>query len=364
VSEACERCLRRAFLISRLAPRIADVLQRPRRLADSLFALGDEQLVEAVLGRRDEQTLAWLRSFDPSPGREWVRRARCWSVCAHSPDYPKELAELTDAPAVLFGRGRREALEEAAGQPAVTIVGTRRPSPYGEEMAYAFGRAMGAAGLPVVSGLALGIDGDAHRGCLDGSGLPVAVLAGGPDLPYPRRHRWLYERIRSRGAIVSEFPPGQRAFRWSFPARNRIMAGLGAVTIVVEAAEPSGSLITADFARELGRIVAAIPGRVTNGVASGSNRLLQDGAHVITRPEDVLDLIYGVGSHPAAPVVSGPEDERLAAVLAAVEKSADPAEIAGAAGLDAAEVRSALGRLEAEGWIRRDALGGYERTAR
>jgi DNA processing protein len=354
--------LSRAFLIARLAPRIADVLQRPRQAGQSLFALGHEQLIAAVLGRPDEATLGWLDGFDAAAARERVRRARCWAVCAHHGGYPEGLAQLTDAPAVLFGRGRRAALEEVGSEPAVTIVGTRRPSPYGEEMAYTLGRAMGVRGLPVVSGLALGIDGDAHRGCLDGGGLPLVVLAGGPDLPYPRRHRWLYERIRARGAVLSEFPPGQRAFRWSFPARNRVMAGLGAITIVVEAAEPSGSLITADFARDLGRIVGALPGRVTSGVAEGSNRLLQDGANVILRPEDVLDLIYGVGSHPA-PAKEGPGDGRLASVLEAVERSTDPAEIAGHAGLDAAEVRSALGRLEAEGWIVRDALGGYERTA-
>jgi DNA processing protein len=227
-------------------------------------------------------------------------------------------------------------------------------------MARSLGRSLGVAGLVVVSGLALGIDGDAHRGCLDGGGLPIAVLAGGPDIPYPRRHRWLYQQVRSRGAVLSELPPRQRAFRWSFPARNRIMAGLAAMTIVVEAAEPSGSLITAEFARELGRTVGAVPGRVTNGMAAGSNRLLQDGAAVLTGPEDVLDQIYGVGIRPRSEPRL-PEGAELRAVLRAVEEVTDPAEIAGRAGVAAAEARSALGRLEAEGWIARDALGGYER---
>ncbi|HEY1357593.1 MAG TPA: DNA-processing protein DprA [Thermoleophilaceae bacterium] len=360
MTSACGNCLRRAHLIARLAPRIAGALQGPRPPGTSLLALPDAQLIAAVLGHPEPGVLAWLEAFDAVAARAAVREADSWALCPHASGYPAGLGQLTDPPAVLFGRGRQEALEQLAETPAVTIVGTRRPSPYGSEMAHAFGRALGVAGVVVVSGLALGIDGDAHRGCVDADGLPIAVLAGGPDIPYPSRHRWLYEQVRSRGAILSEFPPGQRAFRWSFPARNRIMAGLAGTTIVVEAAEPSGSLITAEFARELGRTVGAVPGRVTNRMAAGSNRLLQDGAAVITGPEDVLDQIYGVGARPR-PEPRLPDDEGLRAVLTAVEEVTDPAEIAARAGLDAAEARSALGRLEAEGWIARDALGGYER---
>jgi DNA processing protein len=363
LTPACDSCLRRAFLVARLAPHIAGLLQRPRPRPQSLLALSDERLIVAVLGHPDPGMLAWLEAFDAERARERVRAAKSWAVCAHAPTYPAGLTQLTDPPAALFGRGRPECLEALGQGPAVTIVGTRRPSPYGEEIAYSLGRGLGAAGLTVVSGLALGIDGVAHHGCLEGGGNTVAVLAGGPDLPYPRRHRWLYERVRSRGAVLSEMPPGQRAFRWSFPARNRIMAGLAAATIVVEAAEPSGSLITADFARDIGRTVAAVPGRVTTRVAAGSNRLLQDGAAVVTSAEDVLDQLYGVGTRPA-PTPEQPEGEHLRAVLAAVEECTDPAEIAARAGLDAGAARSALGRLESEGWITRDPLGGYERRAR
>ncbi len=362
-SSPCDTCLRRAHLIARLAPRIAGALQRPRPPGASLFALSDEQLIAAVTGGPDPGLIGWLDRFDADAARAAVDAAGAWAVCAHDPAYPAGLGQLADPPAVLFGLGRLGALQELRETPAVTIVGTRRPSPYGTEMARSFGRALGVAGLIVVSGLALGIDGVAHRGCVDAGGLPLAVLAGGPDIPYPSRHRWLYEQVRRRGAILSELPPGQRAFRWSFPARNRIMAGLAAMTIVVEAAEPSGSLITADFARDIGRTVAAVPGRVTNRMAAGSNRLLQDGAVVITGPEDVLDQIYGVGTRPEREPEL-PDGDELRAVLAAVEEVTDPADIAGRAGLGAAEARSALGRLEAEGWIARDPLGGYERRAR
>ena len=361
--QACDACLRRAFLVARLAPRIAGLLQRPRPRPQSLLALSDERLIAAVTGGPDAALSAWLESFDASRAREGLRGAETWAVCGHASLYPDGVGQLTDAPAVLFGRGGVDALEQLEGEPAVTLVGTRRASPYGSEIAYALGRGLGAAGLTGVSGLALGIDAAAHHGCVEARGRALAVLAGGPDLPYPRRHRWLYERIRRQGAIVSELPPGRSAFRWSFPARNRIMAALASMTVVVEAAEPSGSLITSEFARDLGRAVGAVPGRVTSRVAAGSNRLLQDGAAVVTSPEDVLDQLYGVGRRPVQPAAPEPADDGLRSVLAAVEEAGDPAEIAGRAGLEAAETRSALGRLESQGYIARDALGGYVRRA-
>jgi DNA processing protein len=364
LSEACDSCLRRAYLVARLAPRIAGLLQRPPAERPSVLALGDEQLIDVLPGTADSALRLWLDSFDADAARAEVEAARCWVACSHASAYPGGLGQLADPPAALFGRGGANCLERLATEPSVTVVGTRSPSPYGMEIARALGRGLGAAGLPVVSGLALGIDAAAHEGCLEGGGTPIAVLAGGPDLPYPRRHRWLYERVRASGVVLSEMPPGRRAFRWSFPARNRIMAGLAAMTVVAEAAEPSGSLITADFARDLGRLVGAVPGRVTTRVAAGSNRLLQDGAAVVLAPEDVLDQLYGVGLRPwPRPKPAEPEDERLQAVLAAVEECRDPAEIPRRAGIGAAEARSALGRLESEGWIARDPLGGYERRA-
>ena len=176
------------------------------------------------------------------------------------------------------------------------------------------GRGLGAAGVPVISGLALGIDGTAHRGCLDGGGVPVAVVASGPDVVYPRRHRSLHERVRAAGLVLSELPPGTEPYRWSFPARNRIMAGLARMTLVVEAADPSGSLITAEFAKDLGRCVAAVPGRITSSVARGTNNLLKDGATPISGTEDVLDELFGVGVRRAAREARrahGPDDPVL-----------------------------------------------------
>jgi DNA processing protein len=226
------------------------------------------------------------------------------------------------------------------------------------------GRGLGAAGVTVISGLALGIDAASHRGALAGRGVPVAVLACGPDIAYPRRHFRLYEQIVERGVVVSELAPGTQPFQWSFPARNRIMAALAELVVVVEAREASGSLITSSFAADLGREVLAVPGQVTARVAAGSNQLLREGATLVRNAEDVLDELFGVGAGTREPQVPDPELETsLQIVLDAVEVR-DSLERAGMrAGLSAGGLRAALGRLESLGLIRRDGVGGYERRA-
>jgi DNA processing protein len=362
---ACDGCLRRAFLIARLAPRIAGLLDRPRARVAGVLALSEADLLAAVAGPRAEQLLESLDRLDLSAERGRLAARGVHSLCAHSPAFPQLLLALDDPPSVLFGVGRTEALDAVRDEPTVAIVGTRNPSPYGTEVAYSLGRGLGAAGVPVVSGLALGIDATAHHGCLDGDGTPIAVLACGPDVVYPRRHRRLHERVRATGMVLSELSPGTRPFRWSFPARNRIMAGLARMTVVVEAADPSGSLITTDFARDLGRSVAAVPGRVTSRVARGTNGLLKDGAVPITGAEDVLDELFGVGMRRVPAAVAGPpepDDRRLREVLEAAERLGSVGAIAEATGLTTAEARAALGRLEAEGWLVRRDVGGWERA--
>jgi DNA processing protein len=361
--DACDRCLRRAFLVAHLAPRIAGLLERPARRVAGLLALSDEDFVAAAAGEGADSAWAFLDALDVEAEREALEAAAVVTICRHAGEFPTLLHQLDDPPAVLFGVGGLGALQALHEEPAVAVVGTRRASPYGSEVAYALGRGLGAAGVPVVSGLALGIDGTAHRGCLDGAGLPLAVLASGPDVAYPRRHRRLYERIRAAGIVLSELPPGTRPFRWSFPARNRIMAGLASLTVVVEAAEPSGSLITAEFARDLGRAVAAVPGRITSSVARGTNGLLKDGAVPVTGTEDVLDELFGVGVRrpPAVPAdAKAPADPHLRAVLEAADRFGSVDAIARELGRTAGETRAALGRLEAEGYLVRRDLGGWE----
>lgn len=374
MSSACDACLRRGYLVGQLAGRIAALLDRPGRRVSGLLALADEELVAAVAGADGAAARAFLERFDPARTRAALGAAQVRAICRHDQRYPAQLADLDDPPAVLFSAGEGDLRDALATEPAVALVGTRRPSPYGLEVTRELGRGLGAAGVTVVSGLALGIDAEAHRGCLDGGGTPVAVLACGPDIAYPGTNRRLYERVRERGLLVSELPPGQRPYRWSFPARNRIMAALARITVVVEAADPSGSLITSAFAEQMDRTVAAVPGHVTSASAAGSNGLLRDGAAVVTCARDVLDELFGVdqpgpGPPAAASVGRGPppaaevSDPVHRLLLEAVEAGFGIDGICAHAGLPVREVRAGLSRLEASGHVRRDPLGAYRRTA-
>jgi len=279
------------------------------------------------------------------------------AVCVHSDAFPAPLRDLSQPPPVLYAT-RIDRVTGLDG-PSAAVVGSRRPSEYGRTVAYALGRGLGAAGVPVVSGLALGIDAIAQRGSLDGGGRTIAVLACGVDVAYPRTNRRLYERIREHGSILSEMPPGTRPCRWLFPARNRIMAALGDVTVVVEAAQRSGTLITADCAADLGRDVAAVPGQVTADVAAGTNGLLRSGAALVTGPQDVLDLLFGVGARELPPDAGpelGPQERR---VLEAIARGYDIDGLGAELGLSAAALRATLARLELQGLIRRAPSGAY-----
>jgi DNA processing protein len=256
----------------------------------------------------------------------------------------------------------------------VTIVGSRRATSYGREIARELGREVSTAGLVVISGLAFGIDACAHRGALDAGGRTLAVLGCGPDAPYPASHRALWRQIAQTGAVVSELPPGSTPWRWSFPARNRIMAALAGMTVVVEAARRSGSLITADLAADLGRDLGAVPGPVTSRASAGPNELLAGGACVVRHGQDVLDALLGVGAT-RIQRIGPPLDRELALVLAAIEGGGSPAgegEVgsAGAAGdavaaaldLSAARASAALARLELLGYLAPTAIGTFTRT--
>jgi DNA processing protein len=357
VIDACDSCLVRSHLVAFLAADVERLLPPGGAARVQLADVATETLVAAVSKPRQAAARAFLLRFDPPGARRAADGLGIEAVCPHSESYPGALRELRHQPPVLYA----SRLGAVAGEdePAAVVIGSRRPSEYGRTVAYRLGRGLGAAGVPVVSGLALGIDAVAHRGCVDGGGQTVAVLASGVDVAYPRTNRALYERIRATGAIVSEMPPGARPFRWLFPTRNRIMAALGRLTVVVEAAERSGTLITADCAADIGRQVAAVPGQVTSPVAAGTNELLRDGAALIREPQDVLDLLYGVGGRevPAPPPPS--LDAREAPVLELVARGARLDEIALETGLAAAVLRSTLARLELRGLVRRAPSGSY-----
>ncbi len=363
---ACAECAARGILLSDLAAHIdRSVAGRAGARARDLLALSDERLAQAVSPgdagaalRRARSPAAYQVLLDRLAGRG------CWSTCVHRDEYPASLRTLGPArPRALFGGGAGAALAAAELDRTVTIVGSRRAGPYGREVAAELARLLAATGITVVSGLALGIDAAAHEGALDGGGTTVAILGTGPERSYPRSNHRLFARIRETGAVLSELPPGSATFRWMFPARNRIMAALAALTIVVEAAERSGSLITAEMAIEGGRQVGAVPGPVNSWRSGGTNRLLADGAAVIRDARDALDLLLGPGVELAPP--RGPlPDPSGRAVLSAIEAGATtPGAAASAAGLPFRQAQAALGRLERDGYVRSDAAGRYARTA-
>jgi DNA processing protein len=265
-------------------------------------------------------------------------------VSRGGPGYPPLLAELHDPPARLHLRGGPA---ETLALPSVAVVGARSCSPYGAQVARELARDLAALGIVVVSGLARGIDGEAHRGALAAGGLTVAVLGCGIDCDYPRAHAQLAGRITDSGLVVSEYPPGVEPAPWRFPARNRIVAGLAKATVVVEARERSGALITADFALELGRDVFAVPGEITSGLSRGTNDLIRQGATPMLCVEDVLEAL-GVEPPPTGPPAGlSPEAEAVLAFLAAGAASLD--EVSQGTGVGSAEVAVALTELELAG---------------
>ncbi|MDQ6926161.1 MAG: DNA-processing protein DprA, partial [Candidatus Eremiobacteraeota bacterium] len=202
--------------------------------------------------------------------------------------YPRALLDLPDAPPLFWIRGHPDAL---SATPTVALVGTRDNSSAGAQVARQLVTALRGSGVCVVSGMARGIDGVVHDAALAATLPTVAVLATGVDVPYPAQHRRLYDRIVAAGAVVSEQPPGTTAVPGAFPRRNRIIAGLADCTVVIEAGERSGALITADVALDLGRTVAAVPGPIDQPRSIGSNALLRDGAHVLASVDDLLPLL-------------------------------------------------------------------------
>jgi DNA processing protein len=259
----------------------------------------------------------------------------------HRGELPPLLRAIHGPPSCLYLRGAGD--PELLARPAVAIVGARACSPYGAQVARLLGRELAAAGLVVVSGLARGIDGEAHRGALETGGHTVAVLGCGIDRDYPSAHAGLARSIAERSLIVSEYESGIEPSPWRFPARNRIIAGLCVATIVVEARERSGALITADFALDEGREVFAVPGEITSSLSAGTNALLRLGATPLTSTGDVLESLGLARPGPAQPEIG----ERAASVLQHLPAAVD--ELIRATGLSAAEVAAALAELELAG---------------
>jgi DNA processing protein len=301
-----------------------------RRAAHNLIEARSRIDLDAEMARLDRQGVAALTWEDP--------------------DYPPRLLEIHTAPPVLYVRGSLDVADEWA----VAIVGTRRVSAYGRQVTYRLASELAANRVTIVSGLARGIDGEAHRAALEAGGRTIAVLASGLDIIYPPEHRQLAKDIVQSGALVSELPLGTRPEAGNFPARNRIISGLSLGVLVTEAGERSGALITVEHASEQGRDVFAVPGNITAGGSKGVNRLLQEGAKTVLSAQDILDelnLARVTGYVEARETLSVTGVE--AAVLA--ELSEEPQhvdEIRERCDLPIAEVSSTLAMLELKGMVR------------
>jgi DNA processing protein len=327
-----------------------------RRLAVAAYAAErDTHLVNEPRERAFER---FARSFDAAGYRRRLAAAGVRWVASGEASFPPLLAAIHDPPPGLFVRGGAEL--SVLAQPAVAVVGARACSSYGSHVARSLGGELAHAGVVVVSGLARGVDGEAHRGALEAGGHTIGVLGCGIDRDYPASHRELARRIADTGLIVGEYPPGVAPAPWRFPARNRIVAGLCVATVVVEARERSGALITADLALEEGRDVFAVPGEITSTLAAGTNGLLRLGAIPLTRVEDVLEHL-GIARKASEPRPR----EGVAAVLldkiGAGPVTAD--ELVRSTGVDPGSVAATLIELELAGLIGEDA-GTYREVMR
>ncbi len=262
--------------------------------------------------------MAGKNIVDPDRAMACVVRAGVWMITDEDAAYPPLLKQIHSPPVLLYGKGAREALIPPVC--GIAVVGTRRPTPYGIEATEAMGAALTGAGVTVISGCATGIDAKAHRTALEHGGATIAVLGSGIDPAsfFPSENYALAERIAAgAGAVISEYAPGTPAVKEHFPMRNRIIAGLSLGTLVVEAREKSGALITARIALEENRDVYAVPGSIFSATSAGPNQLIRQGARMVARAEDILEEL-GIDSLPAAqetPMASLNEKEQTLLAL-------------------------------------------------
>ena len=356
------------LLLARFGPP-AQVLAQPR--ATLREALG-EALARALL---DDEPEGWPASIDAVGA--WLRGDPSRHLIALDDSrFPRALLDTADPPLLLYAQGRLDLLDA----PSIAIVGSRHPTPQGLDHARAFARALGSSGWTIVSGLAIGIDGAAHEGALETPSTTIAVVGTGVDRIYPARHEQLARRIADRGLLLSELPLGTAPLPENFPQRNRIIAGLTRGTLVVEAAAPSGSLITARLANECGREVFAIPGSIHSPQSRGCHVLIKQGAKLVETAQDVLDELRGswsgggadsgrgtggavdaAGSIDAGPALA-PRDAVIVDAMGFDPVDLDA--ILDRTGLDTATAQARLLDLELEGHVQRLPGGRFQRRTR
>jgi DNA processing protein len=352
------------------APRVGPVLfhRLLERFADPATILAAGPTVLADSGVDRETIDAFLRPDPRAIERdlEWAQQPGNHIITCRDPLWPVLLAELPDAPPLLYVHGNPDLL----GEPQLAMVGSRNPTPAGLQTARDFARHLATTGLVITSGLALGIDAASHQGALDAGAPTIAVMGTGLDRVYPARNRDLARTIAGNGALVSEFPIGTPPLAENFPRRNRILSGLSLGTLVVEAALRSGSLISARYAAEQGREVFAIPGSIHNTLARGCHALIRQGAKLVETAQDIIDelgpLAGACVATPSVPATTSDQVGQLAEdysqlleIIGFDSTSID--RLVAASGLTPAEVSSMLLQLEMEGYIASSPGGIYNR---
>jgi DNA processing protein len=353
--DACLTCLRHAWLLAALNARLAYRGRDPERLLQAL-ALSDEQLARAIGGKRKDDLLERYARLERSqlPAAAGVQR-----ICRHDRGYPRALAQRGGSPPMVHVAGGIARLRTLLAQPAVAIVGTRRASDYGMEVAHGFARDLAASGITVVSGFAEGIAAAAHQGALRAGGPTVTVMAGGVDVSHPACWRNLHRRIVADGCALAELPCGCVPRGWCHIARARIVAALARIVIVVEADERPAELLHARLASAAGAPVAAVPGRVSASAARGPHLLLREGALLVRDTQDVLDALYGASERPRAMRQSPELGIRQRAVLERVGAGEDTVAALTAGDTPSSEVLTALAELELSGAVTRGDGGRY-----
>jgi DNA processing protein len=341
----------------------------PRRVTEmlSLFGTPAEAWRAARRGSPSARALkevasSWPQAAAAMRPREDLRRLEergIGVVLLGEPQYPCLLGEVRNAPWVLYHRGKPPTAE----RPTVAVVGSRKASPYGLEVARMLGRELAGSGVEVVSGAAHGIDSSAHRGALEAGSSTTAVLGCGVDVAYPPSSRSLLSKVACAGCILSQYPPGTEPEKYRFPERNRIIAGMSRAVVVVEAANDSGALLTADYALAEGREVLAVPGPICSETSRGTNDLIRGGATVVTDPEHVLEEIGldpGEALARTRPDGAPGGDARVRRLLHALKRGpADAEELSLAVGFAVPETLSLLALMEVKGEATRGPGGIY-----
>jgi DNA processing protein len=376
MTDACDECLRRSWLLALLSTSLEYQARDRGRLLE-LLALGDGELTQAIGGRRRRELSERYARFAPRDIR-WASGIQ--AICRHHHGYPSALAgdrpsrsastPLDDgAPRMLYVAGSAQRLQALVAQPTVAIVGSRKATDYGMEMARSLARGLAASGVTVTGSLCDGIAVAALAGAVEVDGKILTVIDGGLDVGCPARRRALYGRLRKAGCAVAELPCGCGVRQWCHSARERTLAGLAELTIVVEADDDPGDLVGARVAKALGRTVAAVPGRVTSPVSRGTHALLMEGAAFVRGPGDALELLYKgntsrrPGGTPAPRFTTTPKpaelEPRLKETLEQVGAGRDtPAKLTGAS-KDTGERLLALSELELMGLLTRGDGGRY-----